>query len=118
MKQEFIDFLNALMVASPDVVEEKMTDSVKAYIEALISDSDEKSALTENGKRLLGFLQEHSDTPTWKARDVADQLGISSRGISSVFRKLVSDGFCEKLGKDPVVIYALTDFGRNYKIED
>ena len=36
MKQEFIDFLNALMEAAPDVVKEKMNDNVKAYIDALI----------------------------------------------------------------------------------
>ena len=35
MKQEFIDFLNALIAAAPDVAEEKMTENVKAYIDAL-----------------------------------------------------------------------------------
>ena len=33
MKQEFIDFIEALMKAAPDVAEELMTDDVKAYFE-------------------------------------------------------------------------------------
>jgi predicted transcriptional regulator len=57
-----------------------------------------------------------SDVPMLKARDVAEGLFISSRAVSGSLRKLVNDGFCEKVGQDPVV-YALTDKGRNYKID-
>jgi hypothetical protein len=31
-------------------------------------------------------------------------------------RKLVTDGFCEKVGSDPV-IYTITEKGKNYKID-
>ena len=48
--------------------------------------------------------------------DVAEQMGISSRGASGTMRKLVNDGFCEKIGQDPV-IYSLTEKGKNYVIE-
>ena len=57
MKQEFIDFLNALMEAAPDVVKEKMNDNVKAYIDALTDKKAEKPALTYNGKMVLKYLQ-------------------------------------------------------------
>ena len=43
-------------------------------------------------------------------------MGISSRGASGTMRKLVNDGFCEKIGQDPV-IYSLTEKGKNYVIE-
>ena len=56
-----------------------------------------------------------TETRVWKAKDVAVQLGISSRGASGTLRKLVNDGFCEKLGQDPV-IYSLTEKGKNYVI--
>ena len=62
-------------------------------------------------------LQENKDIRTWKAKDVAEGIGISSRGVSGAFRKLVNDGFCEKLGQNPV-IYCLTEKGTNYIIED
>ena len=115
MKQEFLDFLNALMKAAPDVAEELMTDNIKAYIDALMDSKNDKPELTDNGKVILDYMQK-SDVPMLKARDVAEGLFISSRAVSGSLRKLVNDGFCEKVGQDPVV-YALTDKGRNYIID-
>ncbi len=115
MKQEFLDFLNALMKAAPEVAEELMTDNIKAYIDALMDSKNDKPELTDNGKVILDYMQK-SDVPMMKARDVAEGLFISSRAVSGSLRKLVNDGFCEKVGQDPVV-YALTDKGRNYKID-
>lgn len=115
MKQEFIDFLNALMAAAPKVVEEKMTENVKAYIETIVSNKNDKPELTDNGKIILDYMQK-SDSPMLKAKDVAEGLFISSRAVSGSLRKLVNDGFCEKVGTDPVV-YTLTEKGKNYKID-
>jgi predicted transcriptional regulator len=116
MKQEFIDFLNALMEAAPEVAEAKMTEGVKAYIEALKGNKTDKPVLTDNGKMILDYMQK-SDAPMFKSRDVAEGLFISSRAVSGAFRKLVNDGFCEKVGQDPVV-YTLTEKGKNFKIEE
>lgn len=115
MKKEFLDFLNALMEASPETVEKMMTDNIKAYIDALSEVKEEKPVLTDNGKVILDFLQK-STSSTLKARDIAEGLFIQSRAVSGAIRKLVSDGFCEKVGQDPVV-YALTEKGRNFIIE-
>jgi predicted transcriptional regulator len=52
----------------------------------------------------------------WKARDIAEEMFISSRAVSGAMRKLVTDGFVEKIGKEPVV-YTLTDTGKNIVIE-
>ena len=117
MNQEFIEFINALMAAAPDVVNEKMTDDVKQYLSALMETNDEKPDLTDSGKLVLKFLQENVSVATWKARDIAEGLFVSSRVISGTMRKLANDGFVEKLGKDPV-IYTLTEKGKDYKIED
>ncbi|MBO7212923.1 MAG: hypothetical protein J6V44_18240 [Methanobrevibacter sp.] len=103
------------MKAAPDVAEELMTDNIKAYIDALMDSKNDKPELTDNGKVILDYMQK-SDVPMLKARDVAEGLFISSRAVSGSLRKLVNDGFCEKVGQDPVV-YALTDKGRNYKID-
>lgn len=115
MKQEFIDFLNALMAAAPEVVETKMTANVQAYITTLTDTKNDKPVLTDNGKLVLDYMQK-SDTPMFKARDIAEGLFISSRAVSGSLRKLVTDGFCEKVGQDPVV-YALTEKGKNFIIE-
>ena len=86
MKQEFIDFLNALMEAAPDVVKEKMNDNVKAYIDALTDKKGEKPALTDNGKMVLKYLQ-NADPGLYKAKDIADGLFVASRNVSGAMRK-------------------------------
>ena len=115
MKQEFLNFVNELMKANPELTEKLMTDNVKAYLDVLKEVKDEKPELTENGKLILDYLQNHPETRLWKAKDIAEQMGISSRGASGTMRKLVNDGFCEKIGQDPV-IYSLTEKGKNYVI--
>ena len=117
MKQEFIDFLNALMAAAPNIVEEKMTPNIQAYIGTLNEGGAEKPVITDNGKVILKYLQENTDKVTYKARDIADGLYISSRGVSGSLRKLVSDGFVEKIGTNPA-IYSITEKGKNFIIED
>lgn len=115
MKQEFLDFINKLMNANPDLTAKLMTENVKAYLDILTETKDEKPLLTENGKLILKHLQNNSDIKCWKSRDIAEQVGISSRSASGAMRKLVNDGFCEKLGNSPV-IYSLTEKGINFNI--
>jgi Mn-dependent DtxR family transcriptional regulator len=52
-----------------------------------------------------------------KAKDIGDELFISSRTVSGALRKLVNDGFVEKIGQNPV-IYTLTEKGKNYNFEE
>lgn len=116
MKQEFLDFLNALMEAAPDVAEKLMTDNVRTYINVLNEVKEEKPVVTENGLKILTYLHENPDVRTWKAKDLADKMGIASRGVSGALRKLVNDGYCEKISTDPVV-YAITEKGINFNFE-
>jgi predicted transcriptional regulator len=53
----------------------------------------------------------------FKAKDIAEGLFISSRAVSGAIRKLVTDGYVEKVGQDPV-IYSITEEGKNIKFED
>ena len=116
MKQEFINFLNALIAAAPDTADRLMTDNVKTYMEALTSAEPEKPILTDNGKLILGYLQNNPDITTIKAKDIAEGLFISSRSVSGSIRKLVTDGFVEKVGMDPIY-YSLTEKGKNFNID-
>ena len=75
----------------------------------------EKPVLTDGGKKILKYMQE-CGIPALKAKDIAEGLFISSRGVSGSLRKLVTDGFCEKVGQDPVV-YTLTEKGKNFVID-
>lgn len=115
MKKEFLEFVNRLMVAAPEVVEKYMTDDIKEYLIMLAAEKAEKEELTEKGKAILRFMQT-SEAKMFKARDVAEGLGVASRAISGSFRKLVENGFCEKVGDSPA-IYTLTEKGKNYIFE-
>ena len=52
----------------------------------------------------------------YKARDIAENMGLTSKGVSGAMRKLVTDGYVEKVGKDPVV-YMITEKGKSVKFE-
>jgi predicted transcriptional regulator len=66
----------------------------------------------------MKYLQElPADTPMMKAKEIAEGMFISSRTVSGAMRKLVTDGFVEKVGQDPVM-YILTEKGKNFNIED
>lgn len=72
----------------------------------------EKPAFTENGKLVLKYIQDNKEiyNNLFKAKDIGEGLGISSRTVSGALRKLVNDQFVEKVGKEPT-IYSLTQKG-------
>lgn len=76
----------------------------------------EKPMFTESGLSILEYLQT-CDAKSLKARDIADGMVISSRQVSGAIRKLVTDGFVDKYGQNPV-IYSLTEKGRNFDINE
>jgi DNA-binding MarR family transcriptional regulator len=113
-QQEFLDFWNYLTHEVAGDVE--VPANVQAYIDALKTvDNAEKPLFTENGKLILTYLQSQP-AQMYKARDIAEGMGISSKAVSGAMRKLVTDGYVEKVGKDPVV-YTITEKGKNVEIE-
>ena len=93
-----------------------MSPDALAYWEGFRSVVEaEKPMFTDNGKMILKHLQDNQNTVNWKAKDIAEDLFVSSRTVSGAIRKLVSDGFVEKVGQDPV-IYSITEKGKNIEI--
>lgn len=115
-KQEFIKFVEALIAGQEEPIE--MNAEVAEYWEAFktTNSENEKSAVTDNGKLIIKFLQDHADTKMWKAKDMAEEMMVTSRKISGSMRKLVTDGYVERLGQDPIV-YALTEKGKEFIID-
>ena len=114
-KQEFIKYVNELITAAPGV---QPNEDASLYWSAFcgLDENGEKPLFTDNGKLILMIDQEHQEPPKLKARAIAEGLFISSRAVSGAMRKLVTDGFVEKVGQDPV-IYSITDNGKNIDIE-
>ena len=117
-KIEFINYVEALMEnqKSDSII---MNDDAKAFWDALCNDKgDDKPLFTDNGKLVMKYLQSlPADAPMMTSKTIAENMFVSSRSVSGSMRKLCSDGFVEKIGKEPVM-YALTDNGRNIVIED
>ena len=107
-KQEFINFIDELMKAAPQI---EPNEDAKAYLDVFRGKETNKPEFTENGKLILKHLQDNPKQVMWKAKDIGEGLFISSRAVSGAMRKLVTDGYVEKVGQDPV-IYTITDKGK------
>ena len=113
-KSKFIEYVEDALFSKID--QREVEEDVIAYWEALKGASDvEKPVFTDNGKLVMEYLQGLDGSPTLKARDIAEALFVSSRTVSGAMRKLVSDGFVEKLGESPVM-YSITEKGKNIEI--
>lgn len=114
-KLAFINFVKELLDKNPEI---KMSADAASYWAALQITDDVKSQnkFTDNGKLILRFLQEHIELELVKAKDIAEGLGISSRTVSGAMRKLVTDGYVEKIGQNPV-IYVITEKGKEIEID-
>ena len=112
-KQEFVKFVEMAIEAYP----QEMNDEARVYWEAFKGkEENDKPLFTDNGKLILQYMKDNLQTDSWKARDIAEGLLISSRAVSGSIRKLCTDGYVEKISQDPT-IYALTENGKNIVIE-
>lgn len=112
-KIEFINYVENLMAQVPNCA---MSEEVESYWKALKqSDKTDKPMFTDNGKLILQYMKDHPEIETWKSKDIAEGLFISSRTVAGAIRKLVTDGFVEKMGKEPT-IYSITETGKNIEI--
>ena len=90
-----------------------LTEDAKNYFDALCASVDHsKPQFPENGRMILQFIQENKDTYNnlFNAKSIGEGLNITSRTASGAMRKLVTDGYLEKVGANPV-IYSLTEKG-------
>lgn len=112
--KQFLDYFDWLVenckqsVVMPDEVQD-------VYNMLQEQQAMEKPMFTESGLSILEYLQT-CDAKSLKARDIADGMVVSSRQVSGAIRKLVTDGFVDKMGSSPV-IYSLTTKGRDFDIK-
>lgn len=93
-----------------------LSEAAMLYFESLKNvPSKEPKLITENGVKILKYAQENKDTYNniFTARSMGDGIGIGSKVVSGAMRKLVTDGFFEKVGANPVS-YSITEKGMNF----
>lgn len=113
-KQEFIEYVEWML----DAGGYDLPEGAQKYFDAMKSAPEkEKPMFTDGGKQILKYLKDnHSVGEALAAKTIAEGMMISSRSVSGSIRKLVADGFVEKVSTDPV-LYALTDKGNEVTID-
>lgn len=108
-KEKFIEEISKMLEDAP---EKYLSADALDFWNGLQIVESGKPKFTENGKLILFYLKENKEVYNnlFKAKEVGEGVGISSRGASGAMRKLVNDGYIEKLGENPAV-YALTVLG-------
>ena len=118
-KEIFINEVKAAIDGLGDTPEKYFSSDALDYWNGLqIGGGDGHPQFTENGKKILLYIQQNKDlyNNCFKAKDIGEGMGISSRTVSGAMRKLVNDKFVEKIGDSPS-IYSLTTLGAETKIE-
>lgn len=129
-KELFIDYVTKLMNEDKEAqrfwiyYSDEQMEQIESYFNALKVESSrkKKEGFTDNGKLILKHLQERSADVVGDAsfistaKEIANEIGISSRSVSGSMRSLVAEGYVEKVGKDPVV-YELTNKGKEAIID-
>lgn len=77
------------------------------------------TGFTENGKKILIYMQNNYENynNTFKSKEIGEGLFLSGRSVSGSMRKLISDGYVQKVNTDPVA-YGLTDLGKDYEFDN
>lgn len=116
-KEAFIEIINYLF-EDQDIhlatVYKKEWPLAQEFFKELKEDKNTSPVLTENGKKVLSWMQENITNMSnlFTSKEIGEALFTSGRSVAGSMKKLVSNGYVEKTGKDPVR-YSLTEEGKN-----
>ena len=116
-REKFIDEITKLLQDCPENY--LSTDALDFWNALQITEDNEKPAFTENGKKILQYIKDNKDNfnNLFKAKDIGEGINLSSRTVSGSLRKLVNDGYLEKMGENPKV-YSLTTKGEETSLDE
>ena len=98
-KEAFIKIIQTEIFDRTDIYAENYPDEYKLAASFWEDFKDGKvknsGAMTENGKKLLSWMQENVDRMTnlFTSKEAAEALFTSGRSIAGSMRKLVNDGY-------------------------
>lgn len=107
-REKFIEEIDTLI----EKFNVSLSIEANTYFAELKDGKASVGGLTETGKAILEWLNEDARVNAYfSAKSIGEGLFASSRVISGAARKLVTDGYLEKEGKNPVT-YKITTSGR------
>jgi DNA-binding PadR family transcriptional regulator len=121
-KEAFIKIIQTEIFDRTDIYVENYPDEYELAASFWEDFKDGKvknsGAMTENGRKILLFMQENEEAMNnmFTSKEIAEALFTSGRSIAGSMRKLVSDEFVSKEGKDPIR-YSLTEAGRSLSLK-
>lgn len=113
-KEVFIKKIEQLLNDCPDFFgQDEEAEKAMAYFESLKKDKGHSKAITENGIKIIQFMKDNWEirNNVFKAAEIGEGTFMSGRSVSGSMRKLISDGYVVKEGKDPVM-YSITEAGK------
>ena len=114
-KEIFIHTVEQLIAHSKDMI----PNEAIAYLNELKNTQEkEKPMFTENGAKVLKWMQENYESYNniIKAKEIAEGLFLpSSRTASGAIRKLITDKYVTKTAGTPVC-YSLTELGKTVEV--
>ena len=123
-KDKFIKIVENEIFKNESIYVENYPDEwedAKLYFNVLKNgaEKEEKSKFTDTGKIVLSYIRENKEVHNnlFTAKDIAEQISLTSRSVSGAARKLVNDGYLEKMGENPVV-YSLTELGETTSLDN
>lgn len=117
-KEKFIKIVQKEIFDNDDIYVENYPDDYEGAYEFFKELCKQDDVVTDKGKPIIAFMQERyvEFNNLFKAKDIGEGIGVSSRSVSGSLKKLVTDGYVEKVGKEPT-IYALTEKGSNTVVD-
>ena len=121
-KDAFIHVVEWLFEEYRDVIADGYdADATPAfeYFEDFKKAKSPTQGLTQAGKNVLFWMQEHKDEydNLMTCKVIGEGLFISGRSVSGTMRKLISDEYVTKNASSPIQ-YSLTEKGENYVDKD
>lgn len=104
------------IIADYEIEQDEDIEELRSFLAALDTRGSDKPAFSEVGLQIFEYMRQGHEKNN-KAKDIAEGMNLPSKKISGAMRKLVSDGYVEKFGSNPV-IYSLSDKGKNFDIEN
>lgn len=105
-KQKFIKVIEETLESCPDFFGELGSEEAAAALDYFksLTKADEVKPLSEKAQAIYDYMVANAESCNniFTSRSIAEGLEVSARAVSGSMRKLVTDGYVTKSGKDPV----------------
>lgn len=116
MEKEINDFLEQHF--NHTVENYEFTKDDMDMLIAMFKGGNGSKTFTENGLKILKCMKENCEKyiNIFKAKEIGELLFMTPRSVSGSMKKLIADGYVEKVGANPVA-YGLTNLGKECELD-